>query len=115
MSIQNEEAIVKLIFHGGNIRQFAYSAIEAAEKNDFPSAAAHLQKADQEFAEGHQWQTKIVSSEQRDGLNASFLLIHGQDHFMTAKAELEMAKRLVTSYKKHEELAARIADLESDK
>lgn len=34
---------------------------------------------------------------------------------MTAKAELEMAKRLVTSYKKHEELAARIADLESDK
>lgn len=112
MSIQNEEAIVKLIFHGGNMRQFAYSAIEAAEKEDFPAATAFLQEANREFEAGHSWQTKIVSTEQQDGLHASFLLIHSQDHFMTAKAELEMAKRLVTSYAKQNALLARIERLE---
>lgn len=114
MSIQNEEAIVKLIFHGGNMRKLAYLAIEAAEKNDFQAAKNYLEEADQEFVEGHNSQTKIVSSKQVEKVNISFLLIHGQDHFMTAKAELEMAKRLVASYHNQYELTKRIEKLEKE-
>lgn len=61
MEIQVEEAVVKLILHGGNTRKEAYKAIDYAEKYQFDEADKHLQIAQDQFREGHIWQTKLVS------------------------------------------------------
>ncbi|EUJ22859.1 PTS lactose/cellobiose transporter subunit IIA [Listeria grandensis] len=115
MDIHTEEAVVKLILHGGNTRKEAYAAITAAENYKFEEATSHLQKAEVQFLEGHAWQTKLVSrrnSEQE--ITPSFLLVHGQDHLMTAQAELNLAKQIVKQYVKQSELEARIKKLEEE-
>lgn len=113
MDIHTEEAVVKLILHGGNTRKEAYAAITAAEKYDFEEATSHLQNAEVQFLEGHAWQTKLVSRRSADNdITPSFLLVHGQDHLMTAQAELNLAKQIVRQYERQSELEARIAKLE---
>ncbi|MBC2202822.1 PTS lactose/cellobiose transporter subunit IIA [Listeria seeligeri] len=113
MEIQVEEAVVKLIFHGGNTRKEAYTAIDYAEKYQFDEADKHLQLAQAQFQEGHIWQTKLVSLRDSEAVSRpSFLLIHGQDHLMTAQAELQLAKRIIEQYKHQERLEERLTKLE---
>ncbi|AQY51923.1 PTS system beta-glucoside-specific transporter subunit IIA [Listeria weihenstephanensis FSL R9-0317] len=113
MDIHTEEAVVKLILHGGNTRNEAYAAIAAAENYKFEEATSHLQKAEVQFLEGHAWQTKLVSRRSSEHEVApSFLLVHGQDHLMTAQAELNLAKQIVRQYQKQRELETRIEQLE---
>ncbi|ECH3865174.1 PTS lactose/cellobiose transporter subunit IIA [Listeria monocytogenes] len=100
MEIQVEEAVVKLILHGGNTRKEAYKAIDFAEKD--------------QFQEGHIWQTKLVSIRDSETVaHPSFLLIHGQDHLMTAQAELQLAKRIIEQYKHQQRLEERLTKLEN--
>lgn len=66
MDIHTEEAIVKLILHGGNTRKEAYAAITAAENYHFEEATSHLREAEAQFLEGHAWQTKLVSRRSSD-------------------------------------------------
>ncbi|EMG27264.1 PTS system beta-glucoside-specific transporter subunit IIA [Listeria fleischmannii 1991] len=110
MEIKVEEAVVKMIFHGGNTRKEAYSAIEAAENYDFKSAESHLKTGLNEYQSGHSWQVKLVAQREHD--TPSFLLIHGQDHLMTAHAELNLAEKLVKVYKREASLIERIEKLE---
>ncbi|WP_239256116.1 PTS lactose/cellobiose transporter subunit IIA [Listeria ilorinensis] len=114
MEIQTEEAVVKLILHGGNIRKEAYAAIDAAENYQFKEAEEHLKIAEEEFKKGHLWQTKLVAlrQEQLHPNAPSFLLIHGQDHIMTAQAELNLAKRIIHQYQIQAALEKRISTLE---
>ncbi|WP_099221998.1 PTS lactose/cellobiose transporter subunit IIA [Listeria costaricensis] len=114
MEIQTEEAVVKLILHGGNVRKEAYTAIDAAENYQFKDAEHHLHLAEEEFKKGHVWQTKLVAlrQEQVHPNAPSFLLIHGQDHIMTAQAELNLAKRIIHQYQVQAELEERISALE---
>lgn len=113
MDIHTEEAVVKLILHGGNTRKEAYAAIAAAENYHFEEAASHLQNAEVQFLEGHAWQTKLVSRRSSNNdIAPSFLLVHGQDHLMTAQAELNLAKQIVRQYERQSELEARITKLE---
>ncbi|MBC2149469.1 PTS lactose/cellobiose transporter subunit IIA [Listeria booriae] len=113
MDIHAEEAVVKLILHGGNARKEAYAAIDAAHNYQFEEATALLQKAEVQFLEGHAWQTKLVNRRgSEDGLTPTILLVHGQDHLMTAQAELNLAKQIVRQYEKQSELEARIEKLE---
>ncbi|HHQ0929658.1 TPA: PTS lactose/cellobiose transporter subunit IIA [Listeria innocua] len=114
MEIQVEEAVVKLILHGGNTRKEAYKAIDYAEKYQFDEADKHLQMAQEQFQEGHVWQTKLVSIRDTETVaHPSFLLIHGQDHLMTAQAELQLAKRIIEQYKHRQNLEKRLTKLEN--
>ncbi|EAE8346934.1 PTS lactose/cellobiose transporter subunit IIA [Listeria monocytogenes] len=114
MEIQVEEAVVKLILHGGNTRKEAYKAIDFAEKYQFDKADKHLQIAQDQFQEGHIWQTKLVSIRDSEMVaHPSFLLIHGQDHLMTAQAELQLAKRIIEQYKHQQRIEERLAKLEN--
>ncbi|SDX31237.1 N,N'-diacetylchitobiose-specific phosphotransferase enzyme IIA component [Listeria ivanovii subsp. londoniensis] len=113
--MQVEEAVVKLILHGGNTRKEAYKAIDFAEKYQFKDADKHLQLAEEQFQEGHVWQTKLVSIRDAKSLShPSFLLIHGQDHLMTAQAELQLAKRIIKQYKHQQRLEKRLTKLEQE-
>jgi PTS system cellobiose-specific IIA component len=111
MTDQSEEAVFKLILHGGNARGEAYEALDAAEDYNFDEAKKHLNAAEDEFLQGHKYQTETIRNA-NDGHTPSFLMVHAQDHVMTAQAELNLIKRLVTNYKQIEKLEKRIEALE---
>jgi PTS system cellobiose-specific IIA component len=99
-----EEIIYNLVLHGGNARAEAYEALEAAEEGRFDDAKKHLEKADEEFYEGHDYQNKLVQGKQSQVPN--FLVVHAQDQLMTALAEKNLISRLINLYK-------RVYDLEN--
>lgn len=93
-----EQIIFNLVLHGGNARGEAYEALDAAEKGDFEAAEKHLEKADDEFYAGHDYQNALVQGEQKDAPN--FLVIHAQDQLMTALSEKNLIKRMIELYKR---------------
>lgn len=112
MPEQAEEAVFKLILHGGNARGEAYEALDAAEDFNFEEAQKHLDAAEDEFLKGHKWQTETIRNA-NSGHTPSFLMVHAQDHVMTAQAELNLIKRLVANYELLAKLEKRIDALES--
>jgi PTS system cellobiose-specific IIA component len=105
-----EQAIYRLVLHGGNARGKAYEALDAAEEFDFEKAEEHLQEAEEELQKGHKWQTQLIQTMENTPPN--FLAIHAQDHLMTALAELNLVKRFVQNYRTIHDLKKRVEELE---
>lgn len=97
-----EQIVYNLVLHGGNARGEAYEALDAAEEGDFEKAKKHLQKADEEFYAGHDYQNMLVQGEQSKSPN--FLVIHAQDQLMTALAEKNLIKRMIKLYERIDKL-----------
>jgi len=102
-----EQIIYRLVLHGGNARAEAYEALDAAERGDFEAAEIHLEKADEEFYEGHKYQNMLTQGEQSNTPN--FLVIHAQDQLMTALAEKNLIKRLINLYKRIHQLEKKVS------
>lgn len=98
---QVNQIAFQLILHAGNGRSYSLEAIQAAKKGDFGKAADLLKAAGEELAQAHQSQTSLVQMEaggQHCPIN--LLLIHAQDHLMTAMAIRDLATEIVELYQK---------------
>lgn len=93
-----EQIVFNLVLHAGNARSKAYEALDAAEKGDFEKSNTLLNDADTEFIKGHKYQNMLVQGKVTEQPN--FLVIHSQDHLMTAMAEKNLIKRFIRLYEK---------------
>lgn len=105
-----EETMTQLILHGGNARGAAYEALDEAEEYRFDEAEKLMEEANEEFLKGHKYQTELIQSQ--DESTPSFFMIHAQDHVMTAQAELQLIKRMISQLQITERLEKRIEPLE---
>ncbi len=96
--------IFGIISNAGNARGFAYEAIEAAEKSEFEKADALLKEGHEAIGEAHKFQTEMIHAEaQGDHVAFNIILVHAQDHLMTAMTELNMAEKFIKLYRRMEE------------
>lgn len=94
---------MELIFHAGNAKSNAMLAITNAENSDFKVAKDLITEGESSLSDAHKIQTKLMQDEINDGIvEKSILLIHAQDHFMSAMDTLDLAKKFVTLYEKIE-------------
>lgn len=96
------EQAMQLILHSGTGRSMVIEAIgELAKGGSIEAARAAIDAAGKEIGEAHDIQTSLISAE-CDGkdVEKSVLLIHAQDHFMTALAVRDMAKLMVDLYER---------------
>lgn len=90
-----------LIMNGGSAKSAAFDAINAAKKGDFKAAAANLKEADDFIVKAHNAQTGLLSKEARgEKIEVNLLLIHAQDHLMTAITFRDLAGEIVDLYKR---------------
>lgn len=102
-----EELVFEIILHGGNARGEAYDALKAAQEGDFERAKEHLKAADEEMKIAHKTQTSMIQGEiNGEKVEMSLLMVHAQDHLMTAIAEKGLIENMIDLYK-------RIRDLEN--
>lgn len=95
------ESIMGLIMHGGDAKGKAVDAIRAAKKGEFVLANELIEQANKALTVAHQSQTSLLSQEASgESVQLSLLLVHGQDHLMTAIAFIDLAKELVQVYEK---------------
>lgn len=98
---KNLEAIMGLIMHGGDAKGKAVEAIRAAKVGDFPKAHDLLQEANKALNTAHKSQTALLTQEASgDSVELSLLMVHGQDHLMTALTYIDLAKEVVELYEK---------------
>lgn len=102
MDEKTVEQSMQLILHSGTGRSMAIEAVRDLLKNgDVEAAKAKVNEAGKEIGEAHDIQTAMMSAE-CDGkpVEKSILLIHAQDHFMTALAVRDMSQLMIEMYEK---------------
>ena len=104
MENKNEAEIFEIIAHGGNAKSLAYEALNSAAEGNFEEAKKHLDESEHEMAEVHKTQTRLIQDEiNGEKVDTSLLMIHAQDHLMTALSEKSLIEKMIELYKKLEE------------
>ncbi|MUV37730.1 Protein-N(pi)-phosphohistidine--N,N'-diacetylchitobiosephosphotransferase [Lentibacillus sp. JNUCC-1] len=108
-----EEIMTQLILHGGNARGLSYEALDEAEEFNFDEAEKLMDEANDEFLEAHKHQTALIQNQDEDAA-PSFVMIHAQDHVMTAQAEMQLIKRMIEHLRTTEKIEKRLEALEQN-
>lgn len=86
----------QLILHSGNARSLAMEAIYAAKDKDFDAANEKLNESEKELNEAHHFQTQLIHAEAGgESFDIPIILVHAQDHLMTAMTLKDLARELV--------------------
>lgn len=96
------EQSMQLILHSGTGRSMVIEAVkDMLEDCDVEKARQRIEEAGKEIGKAHDIQTAMMSAEcNGKEIEKSILLIHAQDHFMTALAVRDMAKLMTDLYEK---------------
>lgn len=105
---KSKETAFALIAKAGEARSYAFEALDKAKELDFDEAASLLDKAEGLLNEAHQVQFQILSQETSGtcDVELSFIMVHAQDHLMTAILAKELiyeqieAKKEMEAFKK---------------
>lgn len=100
MDEKTTEQCMQLILHSGTGRSMVLEAMhQLTIDHNIERAKKQIEEAGKEIGEAHDIQTAMMSAE-CDGqpVEKSILLIHAQDHFMTALAVRDVAKMTLDLY-----------------
>ncbi len=95
------EKVMGLIMHGGDAKSSAMEAIHAAKSGDFDGAEDKLADSEEALTKAHKFQTNLLTKEASgDAVELSLLMVHGQDHLMTAMTVKDLATEIIDVYRK---------------
>lgn len=99
--MEMEQIIFTIIVHAGDSRSHALEALRYAREGNFIKAEESMAQAKTELIEAHQIQTELLQAEARGEEQAlSLLLIHAQDHLMTAILAKDLIEEMILMCKK---------------
>lgn len=94
-----------IIAAAGTARSCAFEALGAAQEGDFDRADQLLAEASEAALSAHHVQTGLLSKEASgDHTPVDVMLVHAQDHLMTAMLAQDLIKGMVTLHKQLAEL-----------
>lgn len=95
-----EEIVMSLVGFAGEGRSYAFEALRLARKKEFEAADEALKKCSDALLEAHHTQTDLIQGEIRgEKTPISLLMIHSQDHLMTAMLAKELIEELILDKK----------------
>ncbi|EIT86369.1 phosphotransferase system [Fictibacillus macauensis ZFHKF-1] len=101
MNTKHEMDIFKIISHAGNARGMCFEALTAAEAFDFVTAEQLMNDSKEEMRLAHGTQTKLITAELNgEPAEQTLLLVHAQDHLMTAMSEQKLIEHMISIVKK---------------
>lgn len=96
----SEEVSFQLIAASGTARSLAYQALAAAKDGDFEKADDLMVQSRKAGVAAHKAQTDLLTQEaQGNHLVVDVLLVHAQDHLMTAMLAQELIGELIELYR----------------
>lgn len=91
-----EEIAFKIILHAGDARSHALEALRYARERKFAEAASSMAEAKAELIAAHHIQTGLLQSEAGGKKqDISLLLVHAQDHLMTAILAKDLIEEMI--------------------
>ena len=96
-----EQIIMELVVNSGAARSLAMGALDDASEGNFADAEQKLTEAKEQINKAHAFQTHLIAKE-ADGEHQemNLILVHGQDHLMTAMVVIDLAEQMVKMYKR---------------
>ena len=101
---------MQIVIHAGDARNLIMEALDHAAEGLYDQAEDKLKEAREELRQAHIFQTEVVQSEAGGKkYEYSLLFTHAQDTVMTICTEMNLAKKIISMYRK---LDDRISKLE---
>ncbi|MGL5676679.1 MAG: PTS lactose/cellobiose transporter subunit IIA [Cellulosilyticaceae bacterium] len=102
-----EEKMIEIVFgiiaHAGDGKGMAMEAIRAAKAGNIEEARELMQKSKQEMHKAHGFQTDLIQQEAGGAkVEVGVLLVHAQDHLMTALNFQLLAEEFIDLYERLE-------------
>lgn len=97
---ENDFVSMSIIANAGDARSYAFRALEEAKTGNYEMAEDFLNKSNEAVHLAHKSQTELLVKEANgDRHDINVLLIHSQDHLMTAMLASELIKEIIQLYK----------------
>ncbi|ERK12579.1 PTS system, cellobiose-specific IIA component [Pantoea sp. AS-PWVM4] len=91
-----EQTMMELLINAGEARSQAMMAIQQARKGEWEGADAALAASDEAAKAAHKIQTELIGADEGCGkVPVTLILVHAQDHLMTAMLCRDLAGELV--------------------
>lgn len=104
MNDRMNEIAFQIILFAGNGKSSAMEAIQEAKDGDFDAADAKLKEAGEELSKAHGVQTELLQQEAKgDGASVNVILVHSQDHLMTAMTVRDLAVEIIELHRLRQE------------
>lgn len=94
-----EEKIFGIIVNGGDAKSRAMNAIREAKNGNIDRAKDLIEEANDFLNKTHDIQTELIQNEAAGNkAEISLLMVHAQDHFMSAMTVRDMALEFIDLY-----------------
>ena len=92
----DENTVMELLLHAGQARSDAMEAIAASRYGEWENVAALLASSEAACREAHNIQTTLIGQDEGCGkIKVNLILVHAQDHLMTAMLCQDLAKEII--------------------
>lgn len=99
--MDNEQIAFNIIMYAGNARAKAYDAVAEAKKGDFNGAYSLIKESGDEIIKAHNIQNSIITREANgDHFEITLLMVHAEDHLMSAISAKDYASEMIELYKR---------------
>lgn len=97
--VSMEQLIITIIVQSGEAKSSAMEAIQSAKAGQFDKAKELLAAANESLGAAHHVQTSMIQAEAGgEKTEVSLLMVHAQDHLMTAMTARDLASEIVDLY-----------------
>lgn len=91
----------EIVAYAGEARSKLLMAIKEAENSNFEKAEKLVAEANEVLLEAHGQQTEMIQKEAAGETNElGFIMVHAQDHLMTAMLLKDLTQHFINLYKK---------------
>lgn len=97
-----EGIVFGIISHAGTARSMCFEALALARQGEFVKAEELLKRAKDELVETHEIQNSMIQKEAiGEKQELSLLLVHAEDHLMTAMLAKDLISEMIEMYKQN--------------
>ncbi|MBD1574098.1 PTS lactose/cellobiose transporter subunit IIA [Vibrio sp. S17_S38] len=91
-----ESAVMELIINAGESKSCSMEALFAAKKGEWEKVDACLSQASEASKRAHDVQTGLIGLDEGEGkVPVNLIMVHAQDHIMTAMLARELIEELI--------------------
>jgi len=92
----DESTVMELLIYAGQARSDAMEAISAARNKSWDEADQLMESSELACREAHKIQTALIGQDEGCGkVTVNLILVHAQDHLMTAMLCQDLAKEII--------------------
>ena len=102
---------MQIVIHAGDARNLIMEALDHAAEGLYDQAEDKLKEAREELRQAHIFQTEVVQSEAGGKkYEYSLLFTHAQDTVMTICTEMNLAKKIISMYRKLDDRISKLVE-----